>query len=267
MDVKSALFNEILSELVYVKQPKGFENSKFHNHVYRLKKALYELKRASKASYEGLTTQLLEKNFEKKGVGRTLFICRSKDELLVAQIYVDDIVFGANASNLALSFAEKMKIEFQMSMTSELTFSLGLQIRQLKDGIFLFQSKYARQLVKKFSLESTKHSRTPMSTTNKLSKDAFGKNVEQKLYRSMIRNLLYLIVICPDISFSVRACVRYQENPKELHLIFIKRIMRYINENPDYILLLLVISTLIGLEMLRIERTHLVLVFLFVIIL
>ena len=106
-----------------------------------------------------------------------------------------------------------------------------------------------------------------MSTTTKLSKDAFGKNVEQKLYRSMIRNLLYLIVICPDISFSVRACVRYQENPKELHLIFIKRIMRYINENPDYILLLLVISMLTGLEMLRIERTHLVLVFLLVIIL
>ena len=109
------------------------------------------------------------------GVEKTLFIHKSKNELFVAQIYVNDIVFRATSNDFALSFVKEMKIEFEMSMVGELTFFLGLLIRQLKDRIFLSQSKYARELVKKFSLESTKHSMTPISTTTKLSKDAFGK--------------------------------------------------------------------------------------------
>ena len=104
-----------------------------------------------------------------------MFINRSNDELLV--------VFRATSSDIALSFADEMKIEFKMSMVGEFTLFLGLQIRQLKYEIFLSQSKYARELVKKFGLESSKHSTTLMSTTTKLSKDAFRKDVEQKLYR------------------------------------------------------------------------------------
>ena len=129
IDAKSAFLNEILSEEVYVEQPKGFEDHKFLNYVYKLKKGLYGLKQAPRAWYEKLTTYLLEKKFERKRVDRTLFINRSKDELLEAQIYVDDLVFGAIFSNLALSFAKEMKTEFEMSMVSELTFFLGLQIR------------------------------------------------------------------------------------------------------------------------------------------
>ena len=90
MDVKSAFLNEILSEKVYVEQPKGFKNLKFPNHVYRLKKTLYGLKKARKSWYEKLTTYLLEKKFERGEVDRTLFINRSNDELLVAHIYVDN---------------------------------------------------------------------------------------------------------------------------------------------------------------------------------
>ena len=123
-------------------------------------------------------TYLLEKKFERRGVDRTLFIQWSKDELLVAQIYVDDIVLGATSIDFALSFAEEMKIEFEMSMIVELTFFLGLQIRQLKDRIFFSQFKYARELVKKFGLESTKHFKTPISTTMKLNNDTSIKDVE-----------------------------------------------------------------------------------------
>ena len=125
-----------MSEEVYVEQPKGFEDSKFPNHVYRLKKALYGLKQAPRAWYEKLTTYLLEKKFERRGVDRTLFINRPNDELLVAQIYVD-IVYRAISCDLALSFTENMKIEFEMSIVSELAFFLGLRIRQLKNEIFL----------------------------------------------------------------------------------------------------------------------------------
>ena len=157
----------------------------------------------------------MEKKFERGGVDRTLFINRSNDELLVAQIYVYDIVFGVTSSDFALSFTKEMKTGFKINMVGELTFFLGLHIRQLKDGIFISQSKYARKLVKKFGLKFSKHFRTPMNTTTKLKKDTCGKNVEQKLYRSMIASLLYLTVSHPDISFSVGACARYQANPKE----------------------------------------------------
>ena len=126
------------------------------------RKLFIGLKQAPRAWYERLTTYLLEKRFERGEVDRTLFIKRPNDELLVAQIYVDDIVFGATSRELTLSFDEKMKTKFKMSMVGQLTFFLGLQIRQLKDRTFFSQSKYAKELVKKFSLKSSKHSRTLM---------------------------------------------------------------------------------------------------------
>ena len=98
----------------------------------------------------------------REGDDRTLFIHKTKSQLLVAQIYVNDIVFRATSSDLALSFAKEIKSEFKMSMVVELNFFLGLQIRQLKDDIFLSQSKYVRELEKKFGLKSTKHSKTPI---------------------------------------------------------------------------------------------------------
>ncbi|KAJ9705776.1 hypothetical protein PVL29_003735 [Vitis rotundifolia] len=162
------------------------------------------------------------------GADRTLFIRRNDEVFLVAQIYVDDIVFGSTCSECALDFAKEMKSEFEMSMVGELAYFLGFQVKQLNDGIFLSQSKYARELVKKFGLESTKHFRTPMPTNLKLSKDESGKWVEETLYRSMIGSLLYLTASRPDITFSVGVCARYQACPKESHLIALKCIIRYI---------------------------------------
>ena len=101
-------------------------------------------------------------------------------------------------------------------------------MKQLKDGIFLSQSKYARELVKKFGLKSTKHFRTPMVTNLKLSKNESRKEVEETLYRSMIGSLLYLNASKPNVAFSVGVCARYQACPKESHLIALKRIIRYI---------------------------------------
>ena len=109
MDVKSAFLNGIQSEEVYVEKPKRFEDLNFLNHVYRFKKALYGLNQASRAWYGRLITYLLEKKVEREGVDRILFINRSNEELLVTQIYVDDIVFGATSSDLALNFTEELK--------------------------------------------------------------------------------------------------------------------------------------------------------------
>ena len=108
-----------------------------------------------------------------------------------------------------------MQAESEMSMIGELTHFLGLQIRQQDSDIFLSQSKYAKNLVKKFGLESASSVRIPMSPNVKLTVDLLGKSVDHSLYRSMIGSLLYLTASRPDISYSVRVCARYQANSKE----------------------------------------------------
>ena len=143
----------------------------------------------------------------------------------MAQVYVDDLVFGATIDDRAVEFSEEMKTEFKMTMVGELTFFLGLQVKQKKEGIFMSQEIYARSIVKKFGLDSKKHASTPMSSSTKLNVDSFGVEVNPTLYRSIIRSLLYLIASRPDIAFSVGVCARYQATPKESHLTAVKRII------------------------------------------
>jgi hypothetical protein len=229
MDVKSAFLNGFISEEVYVEQPPGFENHLFPNNVYKLKKALYGLKQAPRAWYERLSRFLIEKGFSIGKVDTTLFIKNNNLGFIIVQIYVDDIIFGATNEILCEDFAKCMQDEFEMSMMGELNFFLGLQVKQSKDAIFISQSKYTKELLKKFGMENTKHATTPMSTSTKLDKDECGKPVDIKMYRGMIGSLLYLTASRPDIMFSVCLCARFQACPKESHLLAVKRIFRYLN--------------------------------------
>ena len=126
MDVKSAFLNGLLNEEVFVEQPKGFQDPHFLDHVLRLKKALYRLKQASKVWYDSLTTYLLDHGFKRGQADWTLFVKRDEKSLLVAQVYVDDIVFRSTIDHLAQEFSNKMKKEFEMSMVGELIYFLGL---------------------------------------------------------------------------------------------------------------------------------------------
>jgi hypothetical protein len=234
MDVKSAFLNGIVKEEVYVEQPKGFEDPHQPDHVYRLNKALYGLKQAPRAWYERLTTYLLQKGYHRGGVDRTLFVLQHQGEFLIAQIYVDDIVFGSTSDTLVKEFVKLMQDEFEMSMVGEMTYFLGLQIKQEQDGLFINQTKYAQNLVKRFGLTSARAVRTPMPTTEKLTRDEDGKAVDQTLYRSMIGSLLYLTASRPDLCLSVGICARYQANPKESHLTAVKRIIRYVTGTTEY---------------------------------
>jgi hypothetical protein len=137
MDVKSAFLNGILQEEVYVEQPKGFQDPHHPHHVYKLKRALYGLKQAPRAWYERLTTYLLTKGVTRGQADRTLFIRNQGTHKLIAQIYIDDIIFGATLDFLAHEFAEEMKQEFEMSMIGELNCFLGLQVKQTAEGIFI----------------------------------------------------------------------------------------------------------------------------------
>ena len=130
-----------------------------------------------------------------------------------------------------------MQSEFEMSLVGELTYFLGLQVKQMEDSIFICQSKYAKNIMKKFGLDNAKHKRTPAPTHVKLSKDENGVKVEQSLYRSMIGSLLYLTASRPDITFVVGVCARYQAEPKVSHINQVKRILKYVSGTCDYGLL------------------------------
>ena len=137
MDVKTAFLNRLLQEDVYVAQPKGFINPHFLDHVLYLKKALYGLKQASRAWYDQLTQYLVSHGFTRGKADQTLFIKKEDGELIVAHVYVDDIIFGLTKDKLAHGFSKLMQAEFEMSMIRELTHFLRLQIRQQDSGIFL----------------------------------------------------------------------------------------------------------------------------------
>lgn len=229
MDVKSAFLNGFIMEEVYVEQPQGFENFEFPNHVFKLKKALYGLKQAPRAWYDRLKTFLIENDFNIGKIDTTLFTKRKGKDILIVQIYVDDIIFGATNESLCKEFAKCMQEEFEMSMMGELNFFLGLQIKQTRDGIFINQSKYTKDLLKRFGMEHVKDADTPMGTSTKLDMDEKGKTVDITKYRGMIGSLLYLTASRPDIMFSVCLCARFQACPKESHVSAVKRIFRYLH--------------------------------------
>nr|CAE04887.3 OSJNBa0042I15.9 [Oryza sativa Japonica Group] len=233
MDVKSAFLNGPISELVYVEQPPGFEDPKLPNHVYKLHKALYGLKQAPRAWYECLRDFLLKNGFEIGNADTTLFTKKFKSDLFICQIYVDDIIFGSTNASFCEEFSSIMTKRFEMSMMGELTFFLWLQVKQAQEGTFISQTKYVKDILKKFGMEDAKPIKTPMPTNGHLDLDDNGKCVDQKVYRSMIGSLLYLCASRPDIMLSVCMCARFQAEPKECHLIAVKRIQRYLVHTPN----------------------------------
>ncbi|GJW08064.1 retrovirus-related pol polyprotein from transposon TNT 1-94 [Tanacetum coccineum] len=191
MDVKSAFLNGFINEEVYVAQPPGFIDFAKPNYVYKLKKALYGLKQAPKAWYDRLKSFLIKHNYSMGMVDNTLFTKKKDSNIIIVQIYVDDIIFGSTCQEMCDDFAKIMHDEFEISMMGELNFFLGLQIRQLNDGIFFNQSKYIKEMLKKFGLEDSKPIKTHISTETKLTGDE-------------------------------------EEDPKTSHLKAVKRIFRYI---------------------------------------
>nr|GFB84915.1 putative ribonuclease H-like domain-containing protein [Tanacetum cinerariifolium] len=141
-----------IEEEVYVCQAPGFEDPDHPDKVYEVVKALYGLHQAPRAWYETLANYLLENGFQRGKIDQTLFIKRQKGDILLVQIYVDDIIFGATNKDLCKSFEKLMKDKFQMSLMGELTFFLGLQVKKKKDEIFISQDKYVAEILRKFGL-------------------------------------------------------------------------------------------------------------------
>jgi hypothetical protein len=189
MDVKSAFLNDVIQEEVYVRQPPGFEISKYPDRVYKLSKALYGLKQVPRAWYARLKTFLLEHGYVMGSVEKTLFTFNHGTDFLLVQIYVDDIIFGGSFHTLVSRFQEIMESEFQMFMMGELTFFLGIQVKQTKQGTFVYQAKYTKDLMKKFNMAELKPVSTPMSFVASLGPNKDGEAVDQREYMSMIGSL------------------------------------------------------------------------------
>nr|GEV55014.1 hypothetical protein [Tanacetum cinerariifolium] len=201
MDVKSAFLYGTIEEEVYVCQPLGFEDPDHPDKVYKVVKALYGLHQAPRAWYETLANDLLENGFYRGQIDQTLFIKKQKGDIMLVQIYVDDIIFG-------------------------------LQVKQKKDGIFISQDKYVAEILKKFGLTEGKLASTPIDTEKPLLKDPDGEDVDVHIYRSMIGSLMYLTSSRPYIMFVVCAYARFQVTPKASHLNAVKRIFRYLKGKP-----------------------------------
>ncbi|GKD29961.1 putative ribonuclease H-like domain-containing protein [Tanacetum coccineum] len=192
MDVKSAFLYRKIEEEVYICQPPRFKDPDFPDRVYKVEKALYGLHQAPRAWYETLSTYLLDNGFQRGKINKTLLIIRDKSDILLVQVYVDDINFGSTKKSLCTEFEKMMHKKFQMSFMAS----------------------------------------TPMETQKPLLKDEDGEEVDVHLYRSMIGSLMYLTSSRLDIMFAVCACARYQVNLKVLHLHAVKRIFKYLKGQP-----------------------------------
>nr|GEV87759.1 uncharacterized mitochondrial protein AtMg00810-like [Tanacetum cinerariifolium] len=232
MDVKSSFFYGNIEEDVYVCQPLGFEDPDYLDKVYKVVKALYELHQALIAWYETLANYLLENGFRRGKINQTLFIKKQNGDILLVQVYVDDIIFGSTNKDLCKDFEKLMKDKFQMSSMGELTSFLGLQVKKKLDGIFFSQDKYVVEILRMFGLTDGKSANTPTDTEKRLLKYPDGKDVDVHTYRSMIGSLMYLTSSRLNIMFAVCACAYFQVTPKALHLHAVKRIFRYLKGKP-----------------------------------
>ncbi|XP_068486632.1 secreted RxLR effector protein 161-like [Phaseolus vulgaris] len=142
------------------------------------------------------------------------------NDIILVQIYVDDIIFGSSNAKLCKDLVKAMQGEFEMSMMGELSFFLGLQVKQ---------SKYCKDILKKFEMKACKSTTTHMSTNCYLGADEVGPAVDQTKYWGLIGSLLYLTTSRPNIMFVVCLCARFQCCPKESHLKVAKRILKYLN--------------------------------------
>ncbi|KAJ0560212.1 putative RNA-directed DNA polymerase [Helianthus annuus] len=221
------------SSLVLGKLRKRRALQDYPDRVYKLDKALYGLHQAPRAWYETLSTHLIKNGFERGQIDSTLFIKRKKEDFLLVQVYVDDIIFGSSDESMCKEFEQVMKSKFEMSAMGELSYFLGLQVEQKADGLFIHQTKYVYDILSRFKMNDCTTANTPICENHNLGPDHEStEDVDPTQYRAMIGSLMYLTASRPDIMFAVCLCARYQANPKESHMKAVKRILRYLKGKP-----------------------------------
>ncbi|GJU63990.1 retrovirus-related pol polyprotein from transposon TNT 1-94 [Tanacetum coccineum] len=211
-------------------RPEGFVDLDHPEKVYLLRKALYGLKQVPRAWYDELSNFLMSKGFTKGTIDPTLFKIKYGEDILLVQIYVNDIIFGSTNPKYSKRFEKLMHCRFEMSLMGEMKFFLGLQIHQSPKGIFINQAKYALEIMKKHNMDNCHSIGTPLATKPKLDVDLSGEPVDQSDYRSKIWSLMYLTSSRPDLVQAVCYCARYQARPTQKHLKEVKRIFKHLKD-------------------------------------
>lgn len=237
MDVKNAFLHGELDREIYMNQPKGFEDTANPNHVCRLRKALYGLKQAPRAWYGKIAEFLTQSGYSVAHADSSLFIKARAGKLAIVLVYVDDLIITGDDEGEVHQTRENLSVRFQMKELGELKHFLGLEVERTKEGLFLCQQKYTRDVLQKFGMMECKPVSTPIEPNAKICAHE-GKELEDgTMYRQLVGSLIYLTLTRPDISYAVGVMSRYMQSPKKCHLDSARRILRYVKGTIDYGLL------------------------------
>ena len=228
LDVKNAFLHGTLSETVYCSQPTGFANSALPQHVCRLNKSLYGLKQAPRAWYSRFATFLLSLGFTEARSDTSLFVYHRGPETVFLLLYVDDIVLTASSQQLLRRIIDALMKEFAMKDLGPLHHFLGMAVQRQGDSLFLSQRQYALDILARHGMSDCKPCSTPVDTCAKVSADDGPSIADPTDYRSLVGALQYLTFTRPDIAYAVQQVCLHMHDPREVHLVAAKRILRYL---------------------------------------
>jgi hypothetical protein len=227
MDVKIAFLNGVIEEEVYIEQPQGFEVEYKKSHVSKLKKALYGLKQSPRAWYGHIDNLLMSLGFTKSKADSNLYFKVMNDEPVILLLYVDDL-FLIGEEKLIIECKKRLSSEFEMKDLGLMHYFLGLEVWHSPERIFLIQGKYTVKILKRFDMLEYKSMNTPMEAKLKLLVDTSSELIDATLYRQIIGSLMYLTNIRPDICFVMNTLSQLLVEPRHVHLVVAKHVMRYL---------------------------------------
>lgn len=235
LDVKSAFLHGVLAEDVYVQQPRGYEIKGEEDKVYKLHKALYGLKQAPRAWFSRIEEYFVKEGFKKSENEETLFIkTNDRGNLLFVSVYVDDLIYTGDDIALMKEFKLSMEREFDMTDLGKMRYFLGIEVLQTDQGIHISQAKYVMEVLRRFEMEDCNSVFNPMAPGNKMDIDEDGEQIDETLYKQIIGSLMYITTTRPDIQFPVSLLSRYMSKPTKMHLLAVKRVLRYLKGTLDF---------------------------------
>lgn len=213
-----------------MKQPPGYEDTQFPSYICKLNKALYGLKQAPTTWYSRLSFKLQELGFVSSKADCSLFIYKHQGIVIYILIYVDDIIVTGSSAQLIDKFLWQLQAEFVMKDLGDLHYFLGIEVKHTIKGFVLLRSKYIGDLLKRAKMENFKSVNTPMSTTEKLmrTEGTALSAIEATHYHNIVGALQYITLTRPDVAFPVNRVCQFLQNPTNLHLVAVKRILCYL---------------------------------------
>lgn len=235
LDINNVFLNGHLKETVFMFQPEGYVDPAKPNHICKLSKAIYGLKQAPRAWFDSLKDALLNWGFQNTKSDSSLFILKGTDHTTFLLIYVDGIIVTGSNTKFLEAFIKKLNAVFSLKDLGQLHYFLGIEVQRDAGGLYLKQSRYISDLLKKFNMEKSSPCSTPMVTGRQFTIEG-EPMVEPTMYRQAIGALQYLTNTRPDIAFSVNKLSQYMSSPTTEHWQGIKRIMRYLQGTTNYCL-------------------------------